>query len=88
MKMPKVLRPEIEIEYKGIFGFLYAVFCICAIGIKRMSVDFTMLNQVVCNRKFLIVPKYKIEKRRFDGNNPQDGGSEPEEGEENENDAN
>lgn len=82
MKMPKVLRPEIDIEYKGIFGFLYAMFCICRVGIKQMSVDFAMCNQVVAKRKFWIIPKYKITRRLIDGNNPQDGGSEADEGEE------
>lgn len=81
MKMPKVLRPEIDIEYKGVLGFLYAMFCICRVGIKRMSVDFTMCNQIVCNRKFWIIPKYKFTKKRFDGNNLQDGGNEEKEGE-------
>lgn len=76
MKMPKVLRPEIDIEYKGVLGFLCAMFCICRVRIKRMSVDFTMCNQIVCNQKFWIIPKYKFTKKRFDENNPKDGGNE------------
>lgn len=81
-KMPKVLRPEIEIEYKSVFSFMYALFCICKVGIKRMSVDFTMCNQVICNQKFLVIPKYKITRKRFYGNNKQQG-NETEEEEEN-----
>lgn len=64
MKTPKVCRPEIEIEYKGVFGFLYAMVCIIRIGIKRVRVDVTMCNEeVVAKQKFWIIPKYKIAKQ-------------------------
>lgn len=62
MKLPKVIRPDIEIEYKGAFGFLYALFCICRIGIKRMAVDIEFCGEAARKWKFFVIPKYTLTK--------------------------
>lgn len=38
--MPKVIRPEFEVEYKGFSGFLCALYAICSVGIKRAKISF------------------------------------------------
>lgn len=62
MKMPRVIRPEIEIEYKGVIGFLCALFCICWFGIRVMTVDVTFLGEKVGQYRLIVIPKYSIVK--------------------------
>lgn len=62
MKIPKVMRSEIEIEYKGLFGLLHAVIAILKVGIKTMTIDPCVYNMK--NEKVWIVPKYTLTKVR------------------------
>lgn len=62
MKIPRAIRPEIEIEYKGVIGFLYALFCICWFGIRVMTVDVTFLGEKVGQYRLIVIPKYSIVK--------------------------
>ena len=60
MKMPKVIRPEIEIEYKGFFGFLYALYAIFSVGVKRAKISCMVGNLNAKDIHFWIIPKYKF----------------------------
>lgn len=60
----KVFRPEIEIEYKGILGFVYALLAIIKIWIKRATIDITFCGETVQRRKVLIIPKWIIKRAR------------------------
>lgn len=61
MKIPKVMRPEIEIGYKGLFGLLHAVTAILKVGIKTMTIDLSVYNMK--NAKVWIIPRYTLTKR-------------------------
>lgn len=61
MKLPKVIRPEFKISYKGVKGFLKIIPAIRKIGIKRMRVTFDFWGTPFVY-KILVVPKYKIVK--------------------------
>lgn len=60
MKTPKVIRPEIEVEYKSFFGFLYALYVICHVGIKRAKISCMVGKLDVKDIHFWIIPKYKF----------------------------
>ena len=64
MKIPKVIRPEFEVEYKGFFGFLYALYAICSVGIKRAKISCMEGKHHVKDIHFLIIPKYKFIRER------------------------
>ena len=72
MKNPKIMRPEIEIEYVGIKGFFYALYAVCKVGIKKTSI---VQNKYTYRREihgfdagigirhyFYIIPKYKFKR--------------------------
>ena len=72
MKLPKIMRPEIDIEYIGIKGFFAALLAICKVGIKKVRVNFqiaTLTAQIhgveggtVKGKVFYIIPKYKFKR--------------------------
>lgn len=66
-KLQKVVRPEIEIKYKGVFGYMYALFCVVKIGIKRCGVDCTVFEKkydryTIKKQVFYVIPKYTFKK--------------------------
>lgn len=65
MKMPKVLRPEVEIEYMGVYGFLCALLCMFKIWIKKVPIDYTINGETVMKHKFFVIPKYRIARGRM-----------------------
>ena len=64
MKMPKVIRPEFEVEYKGFTGFLCALCAICSVGIKRAKISCMAGNLNAKDIHFWIIPKYKFIRER------------------------
>lgn len=71
-KLKKVMRPEIEIEYKGVFGFLYALFCVVKVGIKRCVVNFAVFGKkydkhTIKKQVFYVIPKYTFKKMQGGG---------------------
>ena len=72
MKTPKIIRPEIEVEYAGIKGFFFALYAVCKVGIKRTHIDycvnlFTKQSHgidggTVKRLYFYIIPKYKFKR--------------------------
>lgn len=64
MKLPKILRPEIEIEIYSFGGLLQAVKVCVIIGVKRMRVTYKLLNFNYMTHKFIVIPKYKFVKGR------------------------
>ena len=64
MKMPKIIRPEIEIEYTGFLGFLYALYAICSVGVKRVKISCMAGKHNVKYIHFWIIPKYKLIRER------------------------
>ena len=64
MKMPKVIRPEFEVEYKGFFGFLCALYAICSVVIKRAKISCMAGKHNVKDIHFWIIPKYKFIRER------------------------
>lgn len=72
-ELKKVMRPEIEIEYKGVFGFLYALFCVVKIGIKRCVINIDILGfekygqNAIQKQVFYVIPKYTFKKMQGGG---------------------
>lgn len=68
MKIPKIMRPEIEVEYVGVKGFFAALLAICKIGIKKAHIDcqiktlFHGNGGIVKRYYFYILPKYKFKR--------------------------
>ncbi len=72
MKLPKIMRPEIEVEYIGVKGFFSALLAICRVGIKKARINLqiaTLTAQIhgveggkVKGKVFYIIPKYKFKK--------------------------
>lgn len=64
MKLPKILRPEIEVEFYGLKGLLQALKICVRIGIKRVRVSCVLLNCKFMTHKFIVIPKYKFVRGR------------------------
>ena len=68
MKIPKIIRPEIELEYYGILGFLYAVYAVICVGIKRKKISYVIFEEKakcikgVEDVEHWIIPKYKFKR--------------------------
>lgn len=72
MKPPKILRPEIDVEYIGIKGFFAALYAVCRVGIKKARINYqiaTLTAQIhgveggtVKGKTFYIIPKYKFKR--------------------------
>lgn len=73
MKTPKIIRPEIVVEYVGIKSFFYALYAICKVGlIRKCGINITTkiytlqvhgFDGGTCKRiYFYIVPKYKFKR--------------------------
>lgn len=72
MKKPKILRPEIDVEYIGIKGFFAALYAVCSVGIKKAHVDchiaaFNVQSHGFDGGKikrfyFYVIPKYKFKR--------------------------
>lgn len=63
MKIPKIIRPEFEISYKGTLGFCYAIYAICKVGIHKAEITVSPVRISRINRvKVWIIPKYKLTK--------------------------
>jgi len=70
VKMPKIMRPEVEVEYVGIKGFFAALYAICKVGIRKAHIDcqiktFTpqlhgIEGGTVKRYYYYLIPKYKI----------------------------
>lgn len=61
-KLRKIYRPEIEVEYKNIFGVLYAFLCILKVGIKKAMVEYKAGSLTLGKQKIIIIPKYTFKK--------------------------
>ena len=72
MKRPKIIRPEVEVEYVGIKGFFAALYAVCRVGIKKTHIDYqiaTFHRQIhgveggkIKRHYFYIIPKYKFKR--------------------------
>lgn len=68
MKLQKIQRPEIEIEFVGVKGFFAALLAICKVGIKKAHIDVLIKTHLKGNagtvkrHYFYIVPKYKFKR--------------------------
>ena len=67
MKMPKIMRPQLELEFVGIKGFFAALFAICKIGIRKCSVNllinlYTENAGTVKRVTFYVIPKYRLKR--------------------------
>lgn len=62
MKLPKIMRPEVEVEYNGLFGFLYALYVICKVGVKRAKIYCMAGKHNIKDVYFWIIPKYKFKR--------------------------
>lgn len=64
MKIPKVIQPVFEIEYKNIQGFICAIYAIIRVGIKKAHIDCCInpcsYKGTVKRHYFYIIPKYKF----------------------------
>ncbi len=67
MKLPKIQRPEIEVEIVGIKGFLLFLKALCEVGlIKKAYIDYTIkfcdYAGTVKRHYFYIIPKFKLKR--------------------------
>lgn len=68
MKRPKIIRPEFEVEYVGLAGFLLALYSICKFGVKKVYVNlaYPMFNgnagAVYKKIPYYVIPKYKFKR--------------------------
>lgn len=72
MKRPKIIRPEVEVEYVGIKGFFAALYAVCRVGIKKTHIDYQIATftaqshgvegGTVKRYYFYIIPKYKFKR--------------------------
>ena len=72
MKMPKIQRPEIEVEYVGVKGLFLVLIAICRVGIRKMHIDCTIKSftpkihgiegGTVKRYYFYVIPKYKFQR--------------------------
>ena len=72
MKMPKIIRPEVEVDYVGVIGFFAALIAVCRVGIKKAHVDCqikTLTPKIhgieggtVKRYYFYVIPKYKFKR--------------------------
>lgn len=69
MKLPKIQRPEVEIQFVGIKGFFAALQAICKVGlIKKAHINLqikTFFNGnggIVKRYYFYVIPKYKFKR--------------------------
>lgn len=61
MKLPKILRPEVEVEYVGVKGFFAALYAICRVGIKRAHINVTFGGKIA-KHYYYVIPKYKFKR--------------------------
>ena len=67
MKLQKIQRPEIEVEFVGVKGFLLFLKALCKVGlIKKAHIDYTIklcdYTGTVKRRYFYIIPKFKLKR--------------------------
>lgn len=73
MKRSKIIRPEIEVEFVGVKGFIVFLIGICKVGlIKRAYINCHLLTftpkthgfegGTVKKLPYYIIPKYKLKK--------------------------
>ena len=72
MKLPKIMRPEVEVEFVGIKGFFAALLAVCRVGIKKAHVDYEFVTFTavahgydggkIKRYYFYIIPKYKFKR--------------------------
>lgn len=59
MKLPDIVRPEFEIKYKNIIGFMWGVICAIRFGIRKFNANIVFEFGGIQHR-FWIIPKYKF----------------------------
>ena len=71
MKIKRILRPDIELQYKNVLGFLYCLYGICKTGVKIINIKYLICvggtpnkNNYVKVVKTLVIPKYHLKKMR------------------------
>ena len=68
MKLSKIVRPEIEIEFIGVKGFFAALLAICKVGIRKGHFDYQIkiykrgCAGTVKRHYFYAIPKYKFKR--------------------------
>lgn len=69
MKLSKIIRPEIEVEFVGVKGFIAFLTAICKVGlIKKAHIDLQIKSfygvegGTVKRHYYYIIPKYKLKK--------------------------
>lgn len=63
MKIPRIIRPEIEIKFKGFLGFVHAVYAIIRVGIKRVKITLEIKGVGDYPQKTIyVIPKYKMKR--------------------------
>lgn len=65
-RIRKIIRPQFEIEYIGIKGFLSALLAICKVGIKRVRLNYVVKSWANGNAGTVkVVTHYVIPKYTF-----------------------
>ena len=65
MKIRKIMRPVIEVEYSSLTGRIiaYYVWLKFVILKSRVTLNFSLNDRIISQRKCLIIPKYKFIKQ-------------------------
>lgn len=60
-KIPKIMRPEFELECKGFLGYIGAMYAIIKVGIRKMIIE-------CCGKEYktYIIPKYSLKSMKDD----------------------
>ena len=62
MKLPKIIRPEIEVEYQNLYGLIIGLFVCARHCCKRITLDLKAGEAIVSRQKIWCVPKFKFVK--------------------------
>ena len=67
MKLYKIMRPNIEVEFVGIIGFFAALSAIFKVGIRRKTFDYRVnfcsgYAGTVKKHTYYVIPKYKLKR--------------------------
>ena len=68
MVFPRIMRPEIEIEYERLIDRFLAIIPILQVGIKKIKINVLMLDKnmkqvKVDEQTCYIIPKYSFKRR-------------------------
>ena len=59
-KFPKIIRPEIEMEYSNLSEIFHILAAILHVGIRRVKCDVTLGSTTIDTLRYWVIPRYII----------------------------